>query len=162
MAERRSETSLWAVVGWENIHHFLMVTRRKSGRWLGKGFVEHRLCDPEYWVPWMSAASWPVGTLNLSREARWLCWTRHMPPPWAPQLAGYYSVLSLLQTPSIKKGRTSESDTLELTYLLTIMILSFKPEISQIGEIKLFTAELYSVLYNWFYYCEIKVHYVHA
>lgn len=74
-----------------------------------------------------------------------------MPIPSAPQLPGYYSVLSLLQnqTPPMKKeGRTSESETLELTDLLTIMILSFKPEISQIGKIKLITAELHSVFLN--------------
>lgn len=73
-----------------------------------------------------------------------------MPPLWAPQLPEYCSVLSLLQNQTLpmKKGRTSENETLELTDLLTIMILSFKPEISQIGKIKLFTAELYSVLYN--------------
>lgn len=46
-----------------------------------------------------------------------------------------------------KKGRMSESETLELTDLLTIIILSFKLEISQISKIKLFIAELCPILY---------------
>lgn len=47
-----------------------------------------------------------------------------------------------------KKRRTSESETLELTDLLTIIILNFKLEIVQISKIKLSTAELCPVLYN--------------
>lgn len=113
------------------------------------------------WVPWPVAKT-RQDIINYSREFKWLPWTGHVPTPSAHKLPGYHGVLSLLQNqiPLNKKGRTSDSDTQELTDLLTIIIRSFKPEISQIGKIKLSTAELYSVLYNWVYDCEIKIHYI--
>lgn len=98
---------------------------------------------------------------NFSREARWLLRPGHMPTPSALQLSGFHGVLSPLQnqTPPKKKGQANWSENLELTDLLTI-IISFKPKISQIGKIKLFIAELYSILTNWIYDCEMKNHYI--
>ena len=49
--------------------------------------------------------------------------------------------------PRRREGQ-AENETPELTDLLTIKILSFKPEISQIGKIRLSTTELDPVLHN--------------
>lgn len=71
-----------------------------------------------------------------------------MPTPFAPAFRIPQCAEPSPKPDTTQEEGTNSSDNLELTHLLTIVILSFKSKLSQVGKIKLFVAELYSVLCN--------------
>lgn len=161
---------------WENLQHFPMIMIGQSSRWPRRSLVECGLSGSEYWLPCraMSISSFQKldsglsgqerqGILNLNREVNdYGLDLDPLPVPCNVQNTTVFWAFSKTRHHPRRREGQAENETPELTDLLTIKILSFKPEISQIGKIRLSTTELDPVLHNWVYDCEIKIHYIHT